>query len=165
VSEIRGNVGTRLRKLAEQAELDAIVLAAAGLRRLGFFRAGTDRIQCPEAPDGLLGTLLPLEEMLPCVGQAAIGIECRERDARIERVCAALNDPDTHACVIAERAFLRGMGGGCQLAVAAHATISDGQLRLRAVSFLGAKPVRGERSGPSSDAEKIGQALANQLKP
>jgi hydroxymethylbilane synthase len=102
--------------------------------------------------------------MLPCVGQAALGIEIRENDPRLERICAALNDPATNACVTAERAFLRGMGGGCQLAVGAYAEIIGDALRLRAVSFLGAKPVRGERSGKISEAAAIGEELARALR-
>jgi len=164
ISEIRGNVGTRLRKLAEQSDLDAIILAAAGLNRLGFFRAEGVELQGPDFPGGLLATPISLEEMLPCVGQAAIGMESRENDPATDRICAALNDATTHACVTAERAFLRGMGGGCQLAVAAHATIDQGQLRLTAVSFLGARPIRGEARGAPADAASIGLDLANRLR-
>jgi hydroxymethylbilane synthase len=101
--------------------------------------------------------------MLPCVGQAALGLEIRENDPRLEKICAALNDPVTQACVTAERAFLRGMGGGCQLAVGAFAEAGDGTLRLRAVSFLGSTPRHGERSGPASEAAQLGAALAAEL--
>lgn len=160
---IRGNVGTRLRKLAEQPELDAIVLAAAGLARLHFRSGDSAEISGDEVPSGLLASAVSVEDMLPCVGQAAIGIEIRERDARAERVCAALNHAPTQICVTAERAFLRGMGGGCQLAVGAYAEILDGKIRLRGVSFLGAKPVRGEKVGALSDATSIGESLAREL--
>ena len=162
--EIRGNVGTRLRKLAEQPELDAIVLAAAGLERLKFRTGGAEELSGADVPPGLVATAIPLEEMLPCVGQAALGIEIRENDPQLERVCAALNDPATHACVAAERAFLQGMGGGCQLAVGAFAEIAGEELRLRAVSFLGARPIRGERTGKVSEATRIGQELARELR-
>jgi hydroxymethylbilane synthase len=164
ISEIRGNVGTRLRKLAEQRELDGIILAAAGLNRLGFYTSESQPLSGPDFPPGLLANPIALDEMLPCVGQAAIGIESRENDPRIDRVCAALNDATTHSCVLAERAFLRAMGGGCQLAVAAHAEIVGSELRMRGVSFLGAKPVRGSVRGNSTDAEKLGNDLATQLK-
>ena len=160
---IRGNVGTRLRKLAEQPELHATVLAAAGLERLHFSHDGTAELAGPDIPDGLLASAISVEEMLPCVGQAALGIEIRENDARLERIVAALNHPVTQACVTAERAFLRGMGGGCQLAVGAYAEVSGTSLRLRAVSFLGAQPVRGERAGEISTAAQIGEQLARQL--
>lgn len=163
-SEIRGNVGTRLRKLAEQPELDAIILAAAGLVRLGFYKDEATTLEGPDFPTGLLACPISLDEMLPCVGQAAIGIESRQNDERIDRICLALNDTTTHACVAAERAFLRGMGGGCQLAVAAHAVITDGQLKMRAVSYLGRKPVRGETSGPAGSAEALGEDLARRLR-
>jgi len=162
---IRGNVGTRLRKLAEQTELEATILAAAGLARLHFRKGDAAEITGDDVPDGLLATAISVEEMLPCVGQAAIGIEIRENDSRLERVCAALNNATTQHCVTAERAFLRGMGGGCQLAVGAYAEISGDTLRLRAISFLGQKPVRGELSGKVSEAEVIGQKLAEKLKP
>jgi hydroxymethylbilane synthase len=163
-SEIRGNVGTRLRKLAEQTELDAIILAAAGLNRLGFFTSSNQPLHGPDFPPGLLATPISLDEMLPCVGQAAIGIESRENDDRIDRICAALNDETTMACVLAERAFLRAMGGGCQLAVAAHAEMVDGTLHMRGVSFLGTKPIRGDVEGKLADAEKLGNELAARLK-
>ena len=162
---IRGNVGTRLRKLAEQTELEATILAAAGLARLHFRKGDATEITGDEVPDGLLAAAIPIEEMLPCVGQAAIGIEIRENDPRLEQICAALNNNTTQHCVTAERAFLRGMGGGCQLAVGAYAEISEDTLRLRAISFLGQKPVRGELSGKVSEAEVIGQKLAEKLKP
>ena len=164
IVEIRGNVGTRLKKLAEQKQLDAIVLAAAGLERLHFRRGDAAELSGAEVPPGLIASAIPVEEMLPCVGQAALGLEIRERDPRLERVCAALNDAATQACVTAERAFLRGMGGGCQLAVGAYGEILGGRLRLRAISFLGAKPVRGERSGNISEAAQLGEGLARELR-
>jgi hydroxymethylbilane synthase len=101
--------------------------------------------------------------MLPCVGQAALGIEIRENDPRLERVAAALNDVATQHCVAAERAFLRGLGGGCQMAVGAYAEVTGETLRLRAVSFLGQNPVRGEKTGRAQDALTLGTALAHEL--
>ena len=163
IVEIRGNVGTRLRKLAEQTELDAIVLAAAGLERLHFSTAGTTQLSGADVPAGLIAIPIPVEEMLPCVGQAALGIEIRENDPRLEKIIAALNDPITQACVTAERAFLRAMGGGCQLAVGALAERCGEQLRLRAISFLGATPQQGERSGAVSEAVSLGESLAREL--
>jgi len=161
---IRGNVGTRLRKLAAQPELDAIILAAAGLERLQFRSNDAAKISGDDVPPGLIATAIPVEEMLPCVGQAALGIEIRENDPRLDRICAALNDADTNACVTAERAFLSGMGGGCQLAVGAYAEIMGGQLRLRAISFLGTKPKRGERTGDVKEPARIGELLAGELR-
>ncbi len=164
IVEIRGNVGTRLRKLAEQTELDAIVLAAAGLERLHFSTAGTTQLSGADVPAGLIATPIPVEEMLPCVGQAALGIEIRENDPRLERIIAALNDSITQACVTAERAFLRAMGGGCQLAVGAYAELRGEQLRLRAISFLGATPRQGERSDAATEAVSLGELLARELR-
>jgi hydroxymethylbilane synthase len=164
ISEIRGNVGTRLRKLAENPELDGTILAAAGLNRLGFFSSEATPLTGPDFPAGLLAAPISLDEMLPCVGQAAIGIESRENDMRIDPICAALNDGVTMACVTAERSFLRAMGGGCQLAVAAHAEIAGAELRMRGVSFLSAKPIRGAVCGLIADAERLGNELASRLK-
>jgi hydroxymethylbilane synthase len=163
VVEIRGNVGTRLRKLAEDSRLHAIILAAAGLERLGFRSGDTTEIMGEGVPSGLHGAPLSTEEMLPCVGQAALGIETRENDPAMGRACAALNHEPTAACVTAERAFLRAMGGGCQLAVGALAEITNGTLRLQAISFLGPEPRRGERAGTPRDANEIGAALAREL--
>jgi len=164
VVEIRGNVGTRLRKLAEPTKLDAIILAAAGLERLHFRSSDGAELSGQDVPPGLIATAIAVEEMLPCVGQAALGIEIRENDPRLDKVCAALNHPATNACVTAERAFLRGMGGGCQLAVGAYGEIMGDQLRLRAVSYLGAKPVRSEKTGAMDDAARIGEGLAGDLR-
>lgn len=168
---IRGNVGTRLRKLAERAEYDGLVLAAAGLNRLHVRLLPDGRLTRDEnaqgsidVPGGLLASYLSLEEMLPCVGQGAIGIESRLSDSRIGAICERLNDPDTHACVAAERAFLRGMGGGCLSPVAAFAEIKDGQLRIRAVSFRDETVRRGEAVGPPTDAAALGGRLAEDLR-
>jgi hydroxymethylbilane synthase len=162
--EIRGNVGTRLRKLSEQTEFAAIILAAAGLERLHFGMGDDGQLSGDDVPPGLIATPIPIEEMLPCVGQAALGIEIRENDPRLERICAALNDAETNACVTAERAFLQGMGGGCQLAVGAYGRITNAELRLSAISFLGPKPMRGETGGSIEKAAQLGQLLARQLR-
>jgi hydroxymethylbilane synthase len=150
--------------LSEPTNLDAIVLAAAGLDRLEFRTSESGELSGPEVPPGLCAATIPLEQMLPCVGQAALGIEIRADDARLEMICAALNDSTTSACVTAERAFLRGMGGGCQLAVAAYGEMVGRDLRLRAVSFLGTTPVRGERTGPLTEAALLGEKVACELR-
>jgi hydroxymethylbilane synthase len=161
---IRGNVGTRLKKLAEQPELSGTVLAAAGMARLGFQIGADGALSGEEIPAGLFATPIPTDEMLPCVGQAAIGIEVRENDARIDKICEKLNDAATWHCVTAERAFLRAMGGGCQSAVAAYAEIFENELRLRAVSYLGKQVQRGEMKRPIEYAVKLGEEMANSLK-
>ena len=171
VAPIRGNVPTRLKKLVEQSDMDATILAAAGLQRLHYQLLPDGRLLGPAdppaeagkqvyAPEGLLATLLPLEQMLPCVGQAAIGIEIREGDERVAAVCERLNDPATMECVAAERAFLQAMGGGCQLAVAAYAEISGEAIRMEAVSFLGKSPRRVEGRRKLGEAAELGRQLA-----
>jgi len=161
---IRGNVPTRLRKLAQQPEIDAIILAAAGLARLQMRPASDGTLTGPEEvlTPGLCAAFIPLEEMLPCVGQAAIGIETRQKDKRVTDLCAKLNDADTFRSVTAERAFLRGMGGGCQLAVAAFAEARGAEIKMRAVSFLGEAARRGD--GYGSDPEKVGREVAAKLR-
>lgn len=164
IVEIRGNVGTRLRKVSEQSDLDATILAAAGLRRLQMNITADGRLVGTDVPAGLAATPLSLSEMLPCVGQAAIGIEIRENDSRIEAICAALNHTETHACVTAERAFLSAMGGGCNLAVGAHAQVIGAELRMRVVSHLDHQPQRAEASQPVTDAVALGEQLATLLR-
>jgi hydroxymethylbilane synthase len=160
---IRGNVPTRLRKLTQQQEIDAIVLAAAGLARLQIqplqdgLLTGPDEVVAP----GLCAAFIPLEEMLPCVGQGAIAMEVRDDDPAVLELCQALNHHETFQCVMAERAFLRAMGGGCQLAVAAHARWGDGRLHMRAVSFLHGAAWRAE--GEGTDPVQLGQALAAKI--
>lgn len=161
---IRGNVGTRLGKLLRQTELDGMVLACAGLARLKMTITAEGNLTGESVPDGLLAAVLPIEEMLPCVGQAAIGLQTRIGDDTALRVCRALNDDATEACVTAERAFLAAMGGGCLSPVAACATLAEGLLHLRAASFVGSSPVRGELFGAPGAALTLGQTLASQLK-
>jgi hydroxymethylbilane synthase len=160
---IRGNVGTRLRKLAEQSELDATLLALAGLERLQLRIDERGFLIGKDLPPGLAATPLPLTEMLPCVGQGAIGIEMRLDDSRLTPVCQAVNHAPTYACVIAERAFLHALGGGCQLAVAAYAQLRGTELHLAGISFLDGRPRRGETRGPAQNAEELGRALAEKL--
>ncbi|MCI0536182.1 MAG: hydroxymethylbilane synthase [Verrucomicrobiales bacterium] len=161
---IRGNVGTRLQKLADQAALDGLVLAAAGLQRLGFLVLPNGQIQGDGLPAGLLGVFLEPAEMLPCVGQAALGIEARADDAQIAGICAALDDYETHQCVTAERAFLQAMGGGCLSPVAAYGDVCEGRLRLRAVSFRETEARRGEFNDDLENAVILGERLAEKLK-
>ena len=160
---IRGNVGTRLKKIAEQSDLDATILAAAGLERLNFRIAPAGELEGDGVPPGLGATPLSIDEMLPCVGQAAIGIEIRENDPRLETICAQLNDSETFACVTAERAFLSAMGGGCHLAVAAYAHSVGRELLLRGVSFLEGRPRRGEGRGAADAPDQLGRSLAESL--
>jgi hydroxymethylbilane synthase len=169
VVPIRGNVGTRLQKLWDQPGLDALILAAAGLARLHFQIDSDGKLTLPPspAPAGLTGkfwaTRLPTEVMLPCVGQGAIGIETRCDDAFIATLCQRLNHPITHQCVTAERAFLRAMGGGCQSPVAAYASVVEGRLFLRAISFRQGPAQRAEISGTPAAADSLGTEIARLL--
>jgi hydroxymethylbilane synthase len=164
IVEIRGNVTTRLQKVAERDELDATVLALAGLTRLNFEIKPDGKLAGDAVPDGLLATILDLDVMLPCVGQGAIGIEIRADDGRIVKICERLNHFNTFHCVTAERAFLRAMGGGCQSPVAAHAEISGGKISMRAVSFCDEQEKRSAASRPVAEAALLGQQLAAELK-
>jgi hydroxymethylbilane synthase len=160
VVEIRGNVHTRLQKLAGQPDLDATLLAAAGLGRLHLQITAGGRLKGADAPEGLAVTILDTEEMLPCVGQGALGLEIRDNDERMTGICRRLNHPETLQCVTAERALLRAMGGGCQTPIGAHAWVAGGELCLRAVSFLTDKARRAEGRAPSSEAVALGERVA-----
>ena len=164
VPDIRGNVVTRLLKLAERAELDATLLALAGLQRLDFQIISQDRLQGEGVPAGLLARVLDTDVMLPCVGQGAVGIEVREGDERITTICARLNHFNTQQCVTAERAFLAAMGGGCQSPVAAHAEIVDNRLHMRAQSFTRGPVREAQGKRPVNEAVELGQELAAALK-
>ena len=165
---IRGNVGTRLQKLVDNPQLDGILLAYAGLKRLGFGIAADGALTGEGVPNGLLATIMPVEQMLPCVGQAALGYESRWDDKEIDGIITRLNDPDTFHCVTAERAFLHGMGGGCLSPVAAYGELEreqhGGQLRLRAVSFRNEEVRRTERSAAPEKATELGIIVAEELK-
>lgn len=150
VTPLRGNLDTRLRKL-DEGQFAAILLAAAGLRRLGW----AERI----------AELLPVEVMCPAVGQGALAIETRNDGGRGEAAARMLNHPETHAAVAAERALLKGLGGGCQVPVGAHAAVQQGRLTLRAVvvSPDGSALVRREAAGGMEDPESLGCRLAEEL--
>lgn len=164
IVEIRGNVGTRLRKLAENSDLAATILAAAGMNRLGFKVHADGKVEGQDVPAGLRARHLSLEEMLPCVGQAAIGLEIRQNDARLQKVCAALNHIATWQAITAERAFLNAMGGGCHSPVGAYGLVNGEALGFSAISFREG-PVRSHTlNGKSADAASLGQQMADRLK-
>ena len=165
IVEIRGNVTTRMQKVAERGELDATILALAGMTRLNF-KINTDGTLVGDAvPDGLLATVLDLEVMLPCVGQGAIGIEIRADDERIGKIVERLNHFNTFHCVTAERAFLRAMGGGCQSPVAAYAEIIGNKISMCAVSFHDPTMIkRGDGKRPIIEAAILGEEIAERLK-
>lgn len=150
LSDMRGNVETRLRKLDEQG-FDAIILAEAGLVRLGLAEQITE--------------LLERTWMLPAVGQGALGLECRTDDEDIRLLLDRLNHAPTRAGVLAEREMLRGLGGGCSVPIGAVSTIVHDTLTLRGVVLLpdGSKRIEAEVSGHLEDAELIGEQLAGVL--
>jgi hydroxymethylbilane synthase len=149
IQMVRGNVETRLRKASEG--LDAVVLAYAGLRRLGLAEHATQ--------------VLSPEEMLPAVAQGALALEARAADAATMKRLAALEHAETRVRTEAERGFLARIEGGCQVPIAGHATVEGGTVILRALvaSLDGARTIRGERRGPLADARKMGEALADEL--
>ena len=165
ITPIRGNVGTRLNKLLIQPELDATILAAAGLIRLGFRLQTDGRLggRADEFP-GLMATRLQGDEMVPCPGQGIIGLEIREDDPLAEELCQSLNHSNSWKMAVTERAFLNQMGGGCQSPVAAHAEIIGHQVRLRAISFMHGDTRTGNDQAPRSEAEVMGRRLADSLK-
>lgn len=163
IIEIRGNVVTRLQKLADRAEMDATILAAAGLERLNFTLGHDGRLTGDAVPDGLLATRLEVEEMVPCVGQAAIGIEVRADDGRIQAICDRLNHFNTQHAVTAERAFLSALGGGCHSAAAAYAVVAGNYLQMQAVAEIGGTVHRAEARRPLKDGVELGQFLAAEL--
>ncbi|MDD5141539.1 MAG: hydroxymethylbilane synthase [Verrucomicrobiales bacterium] len=164
IVEIRGNVSTRMQKVAERGELDATILALAGMTRLNFKINPDGTISGDAVPDGLLATVLDLDVMLPCVGQGAIGIEIRAEDERIGKIVERLNHFNTFHCVTAERAFLRGMGGGCQSPVAAYAEIVGDKVQMRAISFHHEPVRRGEGKRTIAEAALLGEQIAAELK-
>jgi hydroxymethylbilane synthase len=150
VVPLRGNVETRIAKL-DAGDLAGIVLAAAGLKRLGLAARASEH--------------LPPDVMLPAVGQGALCIEIRRYDPRIGPVVAALDHRDSRLAVTGERAFLRRLQGGCQVPIAGHARIVGPRLTLAGlVAGVGGTPLIAERlSGPAETAETIGMALAEIL--
>ncbi len=150
IGSLRGNVGSRLAKL-DAGEFDAIILAAAGLKRLGL----TERITLALEP----------EFSLPAIGQGAIGVECRLDDQRTQDLIAILDDPATHVRVTAERAFNARLQGGCQVPIAGHALLENGQIRLRGLVGEpdGSRIIAGEIQGSATDAATLGAALAEEL--
>ncbi|WP_034461694.1 hydroxymethylbilane synthase [Buttiauxella noackiae] len=150
IRSLRGNVGTRLGKL-DNGDYDAIILAVAGLNRLGL----QSRIRYA----------LPAEVSLPAVGQGAVGIECRLDDEHTQALLASLNHEETAIRVCAERAMNMRLEGGCQVPIGSYAELKDGELWLRALVGApdGSILVRGERRGKPEDAEVMGISLAEEL--
>jgi len=147
---LRGNVDTRLRKVADGV-VDAAVLAAAGLDRLGFGARITER--------------LSVDDMLPAIGQGALAIETRADDEAVRALCRRLADPAAEATVAAERALLKGLGAGCRTPVAGHAILRDGVLKLRGLVGRpdASEILRDQESGDPGVAAEVGAKLAARL--
>jgi hydroxymethylbilane synthase len=149
IAPLRGNVDTRVRK-ALRGDYDAIVIAAAGVIRLGLTSA--------------IREFLPLEVVMPAPGQAALAVQCRESDVATRAALAALDEPAVRAAVEAERAFLEGLGGGCAAPIAAHASADSARVALRGVvaSLDGGRVVRVEGNAPAAESRALGLSLARQ---
>ncbi len=150
VVSLRGNVNSRLRRL-DDGEFAAILLAAAGITRLGF----QQRIKSYFNP----------QQFIPAVGQGALGIECRENDQELLQVLQTLNHPATHVCVTAVRAMNKALQGGCQVPIACYATIDHNQLSLMGMVGEpdGSLVLKAEIKGALTEPEYLGEQLAQQL--
>ncbi len=150
IENLRGNVQTRLAKL-DAGKYDAILLAVAGLQRLGL--------------DERIASELPAADSLPAIGQGVLGIECLTAAADMRARLAVLNDADSHTCLRAERAMNRRLHGGCDTPVAGFAELSDTQLRLRGLVAMpdGSRVLRADHTGPADDPEALGLAVAGDL--
>jgi hydroxymethylbilane synthase len=150
ILSLRGNVNTRLAKL-DAGEFDAVILAAAGLLRLGFARRIT--------------AYLDTSVSLPAIGQGAVGIECRSDDPEVNKLIAVLDHAPTHILVSAERAMNHRLEGGCQVPIAGHAVLEGGALNLRGLVGYpdGSQVIRGEIRGNPGDATALGTRLAEDL--
>lgn len=152
IKSLRGNVDTRLRKL-KNGEFHAIVLALAGLKRMGF--------------EDVIAEIIPEETMIPAIGQGAIGIETRVDDDFVNEIVKPLNHDETALCVLAERDFLRVMEGGCQVSLACHAKIINKNV-LRIIGMIGDPEgkmpiIKGFKEGSFSQAKTLGEELAKEL--
>jgi len=150
IVEIRGNVPTRLKKFQE-SNLDGLILAYAGIFRLGLEKS--------------VSQLIPFSVMLPAVGQGAVAVEIREGDGEVLDLAAKLESGPTRVCVTAERSFLRRLEGGCQVPIGAYATIDSGNLHLEGMvgSLDGSVIFRESITGGTDEAEELGTRLAEQL--
>ncbi|WP_258271281.1 hydroxymethylbilane synthase [Aggregatibacter actinomycetemcomitans] len=150
IRSLRGNVGTRLSKL-DNGDYDAIILASAGLIRLGL----AERI----------ASFIDVEQSLPAAGQGAVGIECRTDDVAVQQLLAPLADAETTSCVLAERAMNHHLQGGCQVPIGGYAVLRDSELYLRALvgSVDGSTIIRAEGKSAVENADVLGVQIAEQL--
>lgn len=165
IVEIRGNVPTRVKKVMGENALDAVLLAAAGLLRLGLLNANLSRIHIAEQT--LHALVLDPCKFLPAAGQGAIAIECRAGDEAAVQAVRSLNHAETEARVTAEREFLKILGAGCQTPVGAHTWIKDRQLHMAVRVFdegdLSRPPIERQADRPLHEAKELAADLAAQL--
>ena len=151
IVDVRGNLDTRMRK-AEDGELDAVILASAGITRMGW----AERIT----------SYVPVTQMVPAVGQGAIGIEIREDDEYMLRIMEKIGHPETMECVTAERVVMRKLEGGCQVPIGAYARYEDGTLTMDAMvgSVDGERIIRHQMCGDAGEPEALGEAMVEVLR-
>jgi len=151
IVDVRGNLDTRMRK-AEEGVVDAVILASAGITRMGW----SDRIT----------SYIPIEQMIPAVGQGAIAVEIREDDDFMHAACDALNDKETFACVTAERVVMRSLEGGCQVPIGALARLEAGEMVMDALvgSVDGTVLVRDRLKGSADDPKALGFSMVDRLR-
>ena len=149
--DIRGNVITRIEKL-DSGEFDCIILAAAGLKRLGF--------------ESRIHQIIPKEISLHAVGQGALGIECKSEDKKVMKIINVLEDKPTSQRCLAERAFLRELEGGCQVPIGVNSSIKNEKLYLTGMvaSMNGERLIKDQSVGDTNNPEEVGKQLANKLK-
>ena len=150
ITPLRGNLDTRLRKL-QDGEFDAVILAAAGIRRLGF--------------ESLITAYLPMTHSLPAMGQGVLGIECRRNDTLVREHVDRLHHSPSASAVYAERAFVDRLEGGCKMPIGVHAIVTNACLHVDGLvaSTNGTRVIRNDITGPVEDAERLGTALADLL--
>lgn len=150
IVDLRGNLNTRMKKL-EESDWDGMILARAGVTRLGW--------------DARITEVLPLDIMLPAAGQGALALEIRDEDNNTQRIIGGLHHEETARAVVGERTFLRFLEGGCQVPIGTHGRFENGEFRLDAVigSVDGTRAVRGKISGSPSASAHLGEELARQL--
>jgi len=165
VVPMRGNVPTRLRKLSEDESINAIILARAGLNRLGYQIDAQGTLQGEDVPEGLKAAVIDVQQMLPCVGQGCLGIEIRDQDDALLEIVKALSHGPSATAATAERAFLKHMGGGCQTPYAAYASLEGDRLKLQGRAFHSGTCHDAELVGAADEAASLGVKLAALLKP
>jgi hydroxymethylbilane synthase len=159
IAEVRGNVTTRITRLAQERSWNSLVLAKAGLERLGY-RLDRKHIDAENLPL----FVSDLEELLPAVGQGAIGLQVRSDDLELRRLLVHVNDPKTWFCVEAERELLRMLGGGCQLPLGVRTRLNEGKFSMEAILFRDeSAPIFGFVSGEFPDPKTAAAALLNRI--